>query len=159
MNIAKKWILTTVLAGSMIGGAVGGTLIASSVGQAATATTTSTTTTSSGSSTTPSTSPSGTFHSNEDATHEAGESAAREAQEDAGYIRIVVEPAGAKLRTRRSGADFDPYLEVVVEFDDANDAARAYAIRCDREAPTRWDQTAGTALASSLSQQGRLAAR
>ena len=31
MNIAKKWILTTVLAGSMIGGAVGGTLIASSV--------------------------------------------------------------------------------------------------------------------------------
>ena len=69
------------------------------------------------------------------------------------------EPAGAKLRVRRSGPDFAPYLEVVVEFDDANDAARAYAIRCGRETPTRWDQTAGTALAGPLSSQTTLAAR
>jgi hypothetical protein len=55
------------------------------------------------------------------------------------------EPEGAKLRVRRSGPDFNPYIEVVVEFDDANDAARAYANRCDREAPKRWDRTAGTA--------------
>src|SRR5439155_23834223 len=55
------------------------------------------------------------------------------------------EPEGAKLRVRRTGPDFDPYLEVVVEFDEANPAARAYANRCDREAPTRWDQTAETA--------------
>jgi hypothetical protein len=33
--------------------------------------------------------PSGTFHSNEDATHEAGESAAREAQENAGQVPTV----------------------------------------------------------------------
>ncbi len=72
---------------------------------------------------------------------------------------VGTEPAGAKLRTRRSGPDFDLYLEVVVEFEDANDAARAYAIRCDREAPTRWDQTGGTALAASLSPQRTLAAR
>jgi hypothetical protein len=53
---------------------------------------------------------------------------------------IGPEPAGAKLRVRRSGKELDPYLEVVVEYDDENRGARAYAIRCDREAPTRWDQ-------------------
>src|SRR5256885_6126897 len=63
---------------------------------------------------------------------------------------VGAEPEGAKLRIRRSGPDFDPYLEVVVEFDDANHAARAYAIRADREAPTRWDQTAETALAAPV---------
>jgi hypothetical protein len=55
---------------------------------------------------------------------------------------IGAEPEGAKLRVRRTGPDFAPYLEVVVEFDDANHAARAYANRCDREAPTRWNGTA-----------------
>ena len=59
---------------------------------------------------------------------------------------VGAEPEGAKLRIRRSGPDFNPYIEVVVEFDDANDAARAYANRCDREAPTRWDRTAEIAL-------------
>lgn len=48
---------------------------------------------------------------------------------------IGPEPEGAKLRVRRSSS-----LEVVVEYDDENRGARAYAIRCDREAPTRWDQ-------------------
>jgi hypothetical protein len=59
---------------------------------------------------------------------------------------VGAEPEGAKLRVRRSGPDFNPYIEVVVEFDDANDAARAYASRCDREAPTRWNRTAEIAL-------------
>jgi hypothetical protein len=59
---------------------------------------------------------------------------------------VGAEPEGARLRVRRSGPDFNPYIEVVVEFDDANHAARAYANRCDRAAPTRWDG-AGTALA------------
>ena len=58
---------------------------------------------------------------------------------------IGAEPMGAELRVRRSGPDFSPYIEVVVEFDDANDVARAYANRCDREAPKRWDRAAGTA--------------
>ena len=59
---------------------------------------------------------------------------------------VGAEPEGAKLRVRRSGPDFNPYVEVVVEFDHANDAARTYANRCDREAPTRWDRTAQIAL-------------
>ena len=63
---------------------------------------------------------------------------------------LGAEPEGAKLQVRRSGPDFNPYIEVVVEFDDANDAARAYANRCDREAPTRWDRTAETASRPSL---------
>jgi hypothetical protein len=49
------------------------------------------------------------------------------------------EPAGARLRIRRAEADVDPYLDVVVEYDAANSVARAYAIRCDREAPPRWE--------------------
>ena len=48
------------------------------------------------------------------------------------------EPEGARLRIRRAERDADPYIEVVVEYDDQNTIARAYAIRCDREAPTRW---------------------
>jgi hypothetical protein len=52
---------------------------------------------------------------------------------------ISTEPDGARLKVRRSGDDFDPYLEVVVEYETENPTARAYAIRCDREAPRRWD--------------------
>jgi len=52
---------------------------------------------------------------------------------------ISAEPAGAWLKVRRSREDFDPYLEVVVEYETENPTARAYAIRCDREAPRRWD--------------------
>lgn len=72
---------------------------------------------------------------------------------------VGAEPEGAKLKVRRSGPDFAPYLEVVVEFDDANDASRAYAIRCDREAPTRWDQTARTVLTTAPSPQRTLGER
>ena len=55
MNIAKRWILATVLAGSVAGGALGGSLLSSSAGNAAgnAATTTS--------SSTPSAAPSSKF--------------------------------------------------------------------------------------------------
>ena len=53
--------------------------------------------------------------------------------------RMGPEPAGAALGVRRSEQDFDPYLEVVVRFDDGIDTARAYAARCDRDAPARWE--------------------
>jgi hypothetical protein len=82
-----------------------------------------------------------------------GESAARPG--DSGYAEIAFlqcrqyiallrraigpEPVGARLRVRRSPEDIDPYLDVTVEYDDENPVARAYAIRCDREAPTRWE--------------------
>jgi hypothetical protein len=49
------------------------------------------------------------------------------------------EPNGARLGVRRSEQEFDPYLEVVLRFDDANGAARAYAARCDHDAPARWE--------------------
>ena len=49
-----------------------------------------------------------------------------------------LEPEGARLRVRRSEQAFDPYMEVVVEYDDQNNAARTYALRCEREAPKTW---------------------
>ena len=52
---------------------------------------------------------------------------------------IGPEPPGAWLRIRRSAPDVGSYLELVVVYDDENVIARAYAIRCDREAPTRWE--------------------
>lgn len=57
-------------------------------------------------------------------------------------LRRVIgpEPDGARLRVRRSEPDFDPYLDVVVEYDDGDPVAHAYAVRCDREAPTRWEE-------------------
>jgi hypothetical protein len=77
----------------------------------------------------------------------AGESdyAARAFVECRRYIALLQrvigpEPDGARLRVRRSGPHFDPYLDVVVEYDIANAVARAYAIRCDREAPIKWDE-------------------
>ena len=42
-------------------------------------------------------------------------------------------------RIRRSAPGLGSYLELVVEYDDENVIARAYAIRCDREAPTSWE--------------------
>lgn len=53
--------------------------------------------------------------------------------------RLGPEPNGARLGVRRSDQEFDPYLEVVLRFDDANGAARAYAARCDHDAPARWE--------------------
>jgi len=51
---------------------------------------------------------------------------------------IGPEPVGARLRVRRADSEFDPYVDVIVEYDDQNAAARDYAIRCERDAPTRW---------------------
>jgi hypothetical protein len=85
MTIGKKSLLTVVAAGSILGGALGGTVLSSATGNAATGTTT-TSTNSSGSS---SGAPSGTFVPNETASHEANESPAREAQEDAGQVPTV----------------------------------------------------------------------
>ena len=82
----------------------------------------------------------------------AGESSAHVAEN--GYADVAVaecrryiallqrtigpEPAGARLRVRRADSEFDPYVDVIVEYDDQNAAARDYAIRCERDAPTRW---------------------
>jgi hypothetical protein len=50
------------------------------------------------------------------------------------------EPEGARLGVRRSEQDFDPYLEVVLRFDEASSAAYDYARRCDRDAPASWGE-------------------
>jgi hypothetical protein len=57
-----------------------------------------------------------------------------------GLLRQAIgsEPAGARLRVRRADTEFDPYIDVIVEYDDQNAAARDYAIRCERDAPARW---------------------
>ena len=51
---------------------------------------------------------------------------------------IGLEPDGARLRIRRTDSELDPSIDVVVEYDDRNAAASHYAIRCERDAPTRW---------------------
>jgi hypothetical protein len=88
MNPLRKAVIATAMVGSTIaGGALGAYLF---TGSSATAQTSSTTTAPSSSSAAPSTAaPGGTFHPNEDATHEAGESAAREAQENAGQVPTI----------------------------------------------------------------------
>jgi hypothetical protein len=87
MNTPRKALLAgAMLASTLTGGAVGAALFASSGASAQT-----TTTTPAPAATAPANGGpgSGTFHSNEDATHEAGESAAREAQENAGQVPTV----------------------------------------------------------------------
>jgi hypothetical protein len=80
LQIRKGLAMVGFVAAMLGGGAIG----AIAFGATGTGTTATTTTTSSTSS-----SPSGAFHPNEDPAHEAGESAAREAQEDAGQVPTV----------------------------------------------------------------------
>ena len=83
MNGVRKAVLAAAIAGSMLVGGVGGavlyatTLVASAASPSPIP--------SSGSAS----APGGKFVPNEDPTHEAGESAAREAQENAGQVPTV----------------------------------------------------------------------
>jgi len=58
-------------------------------------------------------------------------------------IRAVVgpEPTGAQLSVRAFRHDFGTYYEVVVEFDDENPTATAYALRVENKAPKYWGET------------------
>jgi hypothetical protein len=82
MNRMRRMIVGASLAGSLLTGGVIGAAIAGPL--AASAATSST----AAAATSPSAS-SGKFVPNEDPTHEAGESAAREAQENAGQVPTV----------------------------------------------------------------------
>lgn len=87
MKRIRLVIAGAAMALSMLtGGIVGATLFGASAASAAAATSTPS---SSATTTATATAPSGTFTPNEDATHEAGESAAREAQENAGQVPTV----------------------------------------------------------------------
>jgi uncharacterized membrane protein len=83
MNRVRTAVTAAAIAGSMlVGGVVGAAIYSVSSLTAAAATTAASPTPAPTSST-------GKFVPNEDATHEAGESAAREAQENAGQVPTV----------------------------------------------------------------------
>ena len=83
MNGVRKLVLAATVVGSMLVGGVGGAMLYSTV-IAASAASPSPTPSGGGTATTP-----GKFVPNEDPAHEAGESAAREAQENAGQVPTV----------------------------------------------------------------------
>jgi hypothetical protein len=83
MNRMRRMIVGVAMAGSLVTGGVIGATIAGPLGVSA-ATSSSAATTAASPSTT-----AGKFVPNENATHEAGESAAREAQENAGQFPTV----------------------------------------------------------------------
>ena len=85
MNGIRKTALAAAIAGSMLIGGVGGAVLYAATTLTASAASPSPSPSSSGSSS----SSTGTFVPNEDPTHEAGESAAREAQENAGQVPTI----------------------------------------------------------------------
>jgi hypothetical protein len=88
MNRIKMTIAAGAMAASMLTGGVIGAALWSTSAVAASAATTPTAATAA-SPTTGAAPAAGTFKPNEDPTHEAGESAAREAQENAGQVPTV----------------------------------------------------------------------
>jgi len=52
------------------------------------------------------------------------------------------EPDGALLKLKGFPHDFGTYYEVVCYYEEDNRAAFEYALRCEAEAPYRWDDEA-----------------
>jgi hypothetical protein len=50
------------------------------------------------------------------------------------------EPEGARLRVTSNPHDFGDYLDVVIEYDPSVREAVAYALRVERQAPSRWEE-------------------
>ena len=60
------------------------------------------------------------------------------------FIQLIrdtlgLEPEGAELRIKAFDHDFGEYHEVVCWFETDNEAARAYAARCEDDAPATWE--------------------
>ena len=89
MNGIRKTAMAAAIAGSMLVGGVGGAVLYAATTLTASAASPSPTPSASSGSSSPSSSSTGKFVPNEDPTHEAGESAAREAQENAGQVPTV----------------------------------------------------------------------
>jgi uncharacterized membrane protein len=85
MNRYKRALVGAAVAGSMLVGGVAGAAIYAATSLTASAADNTLT----AASPSPGTAPSGKFVPNEDPTHEKGESAAREAQENAGQVSTV----------------------------------------------------------------------
>jgi hypothetical protein len=73
-------------------------------------------------------------------------------------LAIGPEPDGARLRVRRADTDFDPYIDVAVEYDDQNAVASDYALRCERDAPTRWREASRAAAERTKAPEGLMRA-
>ena len=86
MNGIRKGVLAAVAAGSLAIGGVGGAVLYAATTISASAASNSNASLAAAATPTPTT---GKFVPNEDPTHEAGESAAREAQENAGQVPTV----------------------------------------------------------------------
>jgi hypothetical protein len=89
MSIMRRGVIAAMVVGSMAGGAVGATVLGAASSSAATTTTTPTTADPAPNGAGAGPQNGGVFHSNENATHEKGESAQREAQETAGQFPTV----------------------------------------------------------------------
>ena len=86
MNGIRKGVLAAVAAGSLVVGGIGGAVLYAATTISASAASNSSASLTAAASPAPAT---GKFVPNEDPTHEAGESAAREAQENAGQVPTV----------------------------------------------------------------------
>ena len=67
----------------------------------------------------------------------------RAQEECARFIELIrkklgEEPPGARLATKSFPHDFGTYHEVVCHFEDSDEEARIYALRCESEAPRTW---------------------
>ena len=52
--------------------------------------------------------------------------------------KLGVEPPGARLAVKANPHDFGTYYDVVCWFDDEYEEARHYALRCESQSPTTW---------------------
>lgn len=53
------------------------------------------------------------------------------------------EPPGARLAVKSNPHDFGAYFSVVCHYEDTNEEAATYALRCEAEAPEQWDPQPG----------------
>jgi hypothetical protein len=87
--LRKAAFAAAVTVSTLAGGAIGGALVTGTANAQTTAPAAPTDVAPAPAPASPSAAPRGTFHPNEDAAHEATESAAREAQEDAGQFPTI----------------------------------------------------------------------
>jgi hypothetical protein len=70
--------------------------------------------------------------------------ARKEAKALIGQLRRMLgeEPDNARLSVKSHPHDFGTYLTVVCHYDDEDPISSAYAVRCDDEMPSEWDEQA-----------------
>ena len=66
-------------------------------------------------------------------------------------------PPGARFRIMTNPHDFGTYYSLVIDFDQEDADAVAYACRCDEESPSEWDMAARLELEAGRQQERRAA--